>query len=182
MDISLIIPIYNQTNSLECVLESLKYLRYPIDQYEVIIIDDGSSEPTQEIVRKHQGNIQLKYIRHKNNKGRAAARNTGASVASGKILVFSDGDRILSPGFLEEHTKNIFKNVVCIGKAVEIFKQVPPNKINEFVSDVLNETNNVLRFVFNYGYQELVFKIYDDAGKNTSNIPWITLLFWKFFH
>jgi GT2 family glycosyltransferase len=163
-------------HSLECVLESIRFINYPRKDYEVIVVDDGSENPLQTLEHKYQEYFRLKYIRHNNNKGRAAARNTGANAATGDILIFSDGDRILSPGFFEEHKKYLSYNNVCVGKVIEIFKQPLSQNILEFVEDIINERSNILKFIFNYEYQELTFSTYDDEGKNTSFIPWITLL------
>ena len=104
-DASVIIPTYNRKESLQETLVSLSQQRWPADRFEVIVVDDGSSDGTEEIV-KVDFPFQLQYIRQA-NQGSAVARNTGAEQAQGNILVFLDDDMLVEPdyitGLIEEH-------------------------------------------------------------------------------
>lgn len=76
-------------------------------KYEVIIIDDCSTDNTEEIVKQFQKllpDIQIRYQKHDQNKGLAAARNTGVKLAQGKYIVFLDDDDVLIPYVLEVGT------------------------------------------------------------------------------
>ena len=176
MEVSLIIPIYNQADSLKCVLESIKYINFSNKQYEIVVIDDGSSDNIKGIIKGYQNDLNIRYLCHESNKGRAAARNTGANAASGDILIFTDGDRVLSPDFLREHYQMNREYSVCMGKAVEIYSRIPNDTIERFVYDIVKENMSVMKYAYHYAYQELVFNIYGENGKNHSGIPWISLL------
>jgi glycosyltransferase involved in cell wall biosynthesis len=97
--ISVIIPTYNRKKSLEMVLDSLEKQTLPQDQFEVIVVDDGSTDDTNSIKNLHTP-FSLKYLRN-NNQGAAFARNHGANIAQGKILLFLDDDIYITQGYLQ---------------------------------------------------------------------------------
>jgi GT2 family glycosyltransferase len=89
--ISIIIPTYNRPRRLEKCLQSLTQLTYPQDRYEVVVVDDGSPTPMDTITDAVASEISLRLIRQ-DNAGPARARNTGAGVAQGDYLAFTDDD------------------------------------------------------------------------------------------
>ena len=99
--VSVMFPTYNRMNSLILALRSAAQLNYPQDKYEVIVIDDGSSDGTQEAVRAIQEECGSKilYFRQR-RKGITAARNLGLSKASGEYLIFTDDDCIFEKEWL----------------------------------------------------------------------------------
>ena len=104
-DTSIVIPTYNRKESLQETLLSLSHQSWPADHFEVIIVDDGSTDGTEEIVKESLP-FTLRYIRQ-SNQGSAVARNTGAQQASGDVLIFLDDDVLVEPnyiaGLIEEH-------------------------------------------------------------------------------
>lgn len=105
--ISVIVPAYNAAGVLDRCLGSLAEQTLDPALYETIVVDDGSQDDTAAIAR--EWNITL--ISQK-NAGPAAARNRGATAASGSILVFTDADCELAPTFLERLTKPFEHNEV----------------------------------------------------------------------
>ena len=97
--LSIIVPTYNGTPYLsECLHSVLD--QFPED-YELIVVDDGSKDDTKIILEGfagRQSNLQVCFCSHK---GVSGARNTGLSLASGRYVVFLDGDDHLRPGILE---------------------------------------------------------------------------------
>ncbi len=91
--VSIIIPTSNRKESLLITLESLKYLNYPLDKFEVIIVDDGSTDGTREILKeiKNKVNYPLNIL-FQEKKYISAAKNLGLSVAKGEIIVTTDDD------------------------------------------------------------------------------------------
>jgi len=87
---SVIIPTYNRLNSLTETLNSLSKQSYPQDQFEVVVVDDGSTDGT-EAIPNTRFPFSLRYICQE-NQGSAIARNTGAENACGDILIFVDDD------------------------------------------------------------------------------------------
>lgn len=102
---SVIIPTYNRAAILERTLEALlKGQHGPVPIWEVLVVDDGSTDHTQEILRskeqEHGG--RLKAFRQVNRK-QGAARNLAMARARGELFVFLGDDIIPSPRFLERH-------------------------------------------------------------------------------
>ncbi|MFA5828419.1 MAG: glycosyltransferase family 2 protein [Candidatus Shapirobacteria bacterium] len=102
--VSVIIPAYNLSESVLKTLKSLERQDHEIN-YEVIIVDDCSKKPITEQLIQVQGELLHRpiIIRKEKNTGSAQARNVGASVASNDILLFVDGDVVLTPNYLYEH-------------------------------------------------------------------------------
>lgn len=96
--VSIIIPTYNRKVSLLRTLESLAHDVYPLDAFEVIVVDDGSSDDTGTIAGLSFP-FRTCYLRQE-NQGDAIARNTGALQSQSEFLVFVDDDITVVPGFL----------------------------------------------------------------------------------
>jgi glycosyltransferase involved in cell wall biosynthesis len=85
--VSVVVASFNGERTLEACLASLKSLNYP--DYEVILVDDGSNDRTQQICRRFEN---VHYIRHEKNQGLSVARNTGIAAARGQVVAFTDSD------------------------------------------------------------------------------------------
>ncbi len=85
--VSVIVASYDGGRTLRACLDSLERLNYP--DYEVILVDDGSTDDTPRIALAHP---QMRYIRHSKNLGLSVARNTGIAAAKGEIVAFTDSD------------------------------------------------------------------------------------------
>jgi cellulose synthase/poly-beta-1,6-N-acetylglucosamine synthase-like glycosyltransferase len=83
---SIVVCSYNGARTLRDCLSSLRNLNYP--RYEVILIDDGSKDNTQEIMREFPGVQNIRQV----NKGLSAARNAGVAAAQGEVIAFTDCD------------------------------------------------------------------------------------------
>jgi len=98
--ISVVVPMYNEEeNADECILSLIK-VDYPAK--EIIIVDDGSSDRTAEVVAKHP----VRLIRLEKNVGAAAARNEGIKVAKGDFIAFTDGDCVVDKFWLRKLIRN----------------------------------------------------------------------------
>lgn len=96
--ISVIIPTYNRQKWLEEILASIAVQTLPVEQFEVIVVDDGSKDGTREVAHKAYP-FRLRYF-YQTNQGDAAARNLGAKHSEAEFLVFLDDDIILDKDFL----------------------------------------------------------------------------------
>lgn len=96
MKCSLIVPAYNAEKTIVSCLESALNQSISRDEYEIIVVDDGSTDKTSEIVKKYP----VRLIQQK-NQGPASARNKGANEAGGDILIFTDSDCELDSDFIK---------------------------------------------------------------------------------
>ena len=95
--VSIVVCTFNRGDRLHPCLESLEHQTYPHDRYEVIVVDDASTDDTAQIVRSRG----MRVIRLESNGGAAAARNIGAAAAKGDIIAFIDDDAVADPQWLE---------------------------------------------------------------------------------
>ncbi len=93
---SVIVPVYNRIDEVRDLLESL--VCQTQKNFEVIIVEDGSTEPCEEIVDNYYGSFHLKYF-YKSNEGRSIARNYGIERASGRYFIFFDSDCVIPPDY-----------------------------------------------------------------------------------
>lgn len=85
--VSVVVASYNGARTLPACLESLTRLNYP--DYEVIVVDDGSTDATPALAARFP---QFRWVRHERNLGLSAARNTGIAAAQGEVIAFTDAD------------------------------------------------------------------------------------------
>lgn len=112
--VSVVIPTYNRKDFLRETLNSLAQQTYPSDHFEVIVVDDGSTDGTKEIGAE-MFPFTLRYF-WQTNQGDAAARNVGAQQSGADILVFLDDDILIESDYLTylvcEHEKDQTRIVV----------------------------------------------------------------------
>jgi GT2 family glycosyltransferase len=101
--LSVVVPTYNRSEVLRVCLASLARQTLSSDQFEVLVVDDGSTDDTESVVGSFRGALPVRYLRQPQNRGRAAARNRGIREASGDVVVFVDSDVFPVPGFLAAH-------------------------------------------------------------------------------
>lgn len=136
-NISIIIPVYNSLKTILITLESLNQQNLNDTEYghmEVIIVDDGSTDGVESILRDKSYKYKLVYAKQ-NNKGAASARNLGAETSDSEILIFIDSDVILQDNFIKEHAirNQILDNACFVG----------------FREHISPDTNNLFEFVKN---------------------------------
>jgi len=95
---SIIVPVYNRPDEVDELLQSLT--QQTLKDMEVIIVEDGSSQPCESVVHKYAGKLQLRYYT-KENSGPGPTRNFGAEHSQGEFLIFLDSDCVLPPDFLQ---------------------------------------------------------------------------------
>ena len=129
MNISVIMPTYNRKNLLEIILPQILNQDFE-GEYEVIVSDDGSSDDTGELISNFQKMYpNLKYIKSKERKGPAHARNRALNIAQGKLIVFIDSDIYVKKDFLKNHyeiqKENNF-NVIVQGPVINTYNWKEP--------------------------------------------------------
>ncbi|MCM8756456.1 MAG: glycosyltransferase family 2 protein, partial [Candidatus Omnitrophica bacterium] len=104
--VSVVIPTYNRAYSLKRAIESVINQTYK--NLEIIIIDDGSSDNTEEIVSDFK-DPRIQYIHHLQNRGISSARNTGIKNSKGDLIAFLDSDDEYFPQKIEKNVE-VFLN------------------------------------------------------------------------
>ena len=104
IDISIIVPVYNTEKYLEKCINSLCNQNIKNKKFEIILINDGSTDNSEKIIKKYQKQYPkiIKYI-SKENGGVSSARNIGLNIAKGKYILFIDSD-----DFVEENLLSVF--------------------------------------------------------------------------
>ena len=123
--VSVVIPVYNDLRRLEICLRALQNQDYPKDRYEVIVVDNGSDEDIDSVIRKFR-TLQVRTV-EEHRVGSYAARNRGISVARGEILAFTDSDCIPAPDWIRKGVKNLLRlsNPGLIAGRVQVFYKDP---------------------------------------------------------
>lgn len=122
--VSIIIPVFNDERRIVYLLESINKLRYPKELYEVIIVDNGSTDKTRENACKY--NIRL--LREDSIKSSYAARNKGILNSKGEIIAFTDSDCILDKNWLINGVSEL-QNKKCnlLGGRIKFFFRNNPS-------------------------------------------------------
>lgn len=143
--VSVIIPTYERKEALTRLLDSLNRQTLPVNKFEVIVVDDGSSYPIQEI-DIHSFSYNFLLIRQ-SHQGATKARNSGAVQSKGAILVFIDDDVVLEEGALESLVEAVSKGtkVIALG-ALKACNDTMSSTFTQIAVQVENET--VYRPVF----------------------------------
>tara|TARA_B110000114_G_scaffold65621_1_gene69678 strand:- start:172 stop:1086 length:915 start_codon:yes stop_codon:yes gene_type:complete len=102
---SIIIPVYNRPNEIDELLDSLTKQNFS-DDFEVLIIEDGSTIKSDIIVKKYKSQLNIKYF-FKENTGAGASRNFGMQRALGNYFIILDSDVILPEHYLSEVKKGL---------------------------------------------------------------------------
>lgn len=169
--VSVIIPAYNAEKTLAIVLDAFEKQTFDKREFEVIVVDDGSTKCQlfEQDLKRWTFNL---YIIRQINRGRAAARNVGCTLATGKYIVFCDADRIPIPTFIDEfiHAMENREDLVCVGNPLDYFggKEIRYN--DEFLWEKL------YRYSRESNYFSNISKIYDCDGNTVSGICWSSFL------
>src|SRR5690554_1994132 len=107
-EFSIVIPTYNRAHLICKTIDSV--LAQTFQNFEIIVVDDGSTDNTDEVIKEKYGNHpQLSYYK-KENAERAAARNYGTQKAKGKYVLWFDSDDIMYSNHLKKANEYIIKN------------------------------------------------------------------------
>lgn len=143
--LSVIIPTRNRALELERCIKSIKNQTY--DKYEIIVVDDNSSDETQKIIHKYK----VRYIKHTERLGQSAGKNDGTKIAKGEVIVFTDDDCIADPFWLENIVKAFHseKNIAVVGgKILNLGKTNINIHLLPIWPFIANQTNKTGRIIF----------------------------------
>lgn len=190
IDISFIIPVYNRPNEIEELLESLSLQTYK-KSFEIVIVEDGSSIPSEDIVGSNQNKLNIKYLK-KENSGPGDSRNYGMERAAGNYFIILDSDCILPPQYLTVVVESLSEEFVhCFGgpdAAHDSFTNVQ-KAINYAMTSVLTtggirggrkSVNKFQPRSFNMGISKEAFEKAGGYGKiHPGEDPDLTIRIWN---
>lgn len=106
MKLSIIVPVYNLEDYIATTLDSLLSIHFSSD-YEIIVINDGSTDDSESIIRGYQRTHDQIVLYSIENQGVSNARNVAISKASGEYITFVDGDDTVEPDFFEKAVQEL---------------------------------------------------------------------------
>jgi len=116
MRTSIIIPTFNRADLVDRLLASFTRQTHPVLEYEIILVDDGSTDPTESIATRWCSVLpNLRYHRLETNMGQSAAHNKGLQESSGKFVLFTDDDCIPDPNWVAVMAKSLAEHPVIAG-------------------------------------------------------------------
>lgn len=128
-EISVVIPTLDRPRLVARCLRALAQSTLETSRFEVIVVDDGSREPLDAVVRDAQEGLTVQLLRQQQS-GPAQARNTGAKAAKGTILAFTDDDCEPAPGWLtqvlqsqRDSTNTVIGGSVCNGASHSVYSE-----------------------------------------------------------
>jgi glycosyltransferase involved in cell wall biosynthesis len=109
MFLSVVIPTYNRLPILQKCLRALEeqVLEPPVKRYEVVVVDDGSSDDTVPWLQAHREAFPHVRLFRQEHGGPAQGRNRGVEEARGEVIVFIDSDLVVTPSFLARHAQEL---------------------------------------------------------------------------
>jgi len=141
MDFSFIVPVYNRPDEIDELLHSLTLQTYA-KNFEVVIVEDGSTIDCRQIVDKYASKLNVSYY-FKQNSGPGASRNYGMNVAKGSYFIILDSDCIIPENYLTEVATFLTNNYVdCFGG---------PDAAHESFSDIQKAINQSMTSVLTTG-------------------------------
>jgi len=129
-----VVPCYNVEHVVEKCIDALLAQDYPQAKFQIIIVDDRSTDKTAKIIKKYTGKEQIKIIHHLKNRGLAAARNSGIKAGKSQIVGFLDSDMVVKKQWTKAMV-NILKSekvIACMG-GIKLADTITPTKLDSFL-------------------------------------------------
>ena len=146
MKLSVIIPVYNEVESIQVILKRVYETNLV---HEIVVVDDGSKDGTRDVLATLDGKNSLRVILHEKNKGKGAAVRTGMAAATGDVLLIQDADLeydprdfpiLLQP--IEEGLADVVYGSRFLGRAhrVTMFWHLVANQMLTLMTNILYNT------------------------------------------
>lgn len=144
--ISIIIPVYNEEAKISIILSQIKQiLADTLLEYEIIIINDGSTDDTERIIREaKKSDAYIKLISYKDNIGKGHAVKLGVQESNGDVTLFLDGDLNVSPKEIKNYVKELEGFDIAIASKAHQLSKVKCTPSRKFLSKAYN---NLVRVV-----------------------------------
>jgi len=164
--VSVVVPVYNDAGRIRKCIGALLRQTYPSQRYEVLIVDNGSTDSTCSVIKEYP----VKLLRENETQSSYGARNKGIRNARGEIIALTDSDCIPNTDWIEKGVKKLLHVPNCglIGGAISIFFEDPnrPNAVELYDSITgFNQKEDVERHHFASTANVFTFKkVFDKVG------------------
>jgi glycosyltransferase involved in cell wall biosynthesis len=146
MKLSVIIPVYNEVESIQVILKRVQAQKLA---NEIVVVDDGSMDGTRDVLKKLDGKGGVRIVLHEQNKGKGAAVRTGMAAAKGDVLLIQDADleydprdytALLAP--IKEGVADVVYGSRFLGGShrVTMFWHMVANRMLTFMTNILYNT------------------------------------------
>jgi glycosyltransferase involved in cell wall biosynthesis len=148
MKITVVIPVYNEVNTIDEIIRRVAATRLP---HEILVVDDGSSDGTREKLAKLAKQKGIRVILHEKNQGKGAAVRTGIQNATQEVVIIQDADLEYNPNDYPALLKPIQEGIADVvygsrflggGRRPILFWNMVANKLLTFMTNILY--NNIL--------------------------------------
>lgn len=141
--VSVIVPVYNEEKHIKACLDSI--IENDLKEIEIIVINDGSTDSTKEILEEYKNKYDIIKVIEKENEGQGSARNIGIELAKGEFLTFVDADDEIHNNMLSKMYEKLQKEqadiCVCdyfeINKDNKVVKKAIPQKTEDIKKDYI---------------------------------------------
>ena len=161
--ISFVIPAYNAGNTIENTINSILKQKETSLQYEIIVVNDGSTDNLNDIMKKFNENKNIKYF-SKENTGVADTRNYGINKSNGEYIIFVDSDDYISESLLKDIETYVKQDIELI-KWNSVFVDENKNEISKNVNIAFEKVTGEQGFNLLFGKDNLIDCLWNYAIK-----------------
>ena len=129
--VSVVIPVLNGEEHLGSCLDALRHIDYPAERHEILVVDNGSTDGTAELLSRYP----VRAL-HERRRGTSRARNKGITAARGDIVAFTDADCVPTTGWLREIVKGFDASEDVGGVAGEILPYPPTTPAEKYAARI----------------------------------------------
>jgi glycosyltransferase involved in cell wall biosynthesis len=170
--VSVIVPTYNRAALLPYLFDALARQLYPASRMELVVVDNSSSDDTEEVVNRWKGALPFPTHFHRHeNRGPAASRNLGAAHARGQILAFTDSDCIPGNDWLRNAVRGFLgeTGLVC-GPITAAASSAPVGVLYTYLDETTAETG--LYPTANFVVRRDAFEAVSGFDESFGLFPW----------
>jgi len=131
---TVVVPCYNVEHVVSKCVDALLAQEYPMEKFQIILVDDKSTDNTANILKQYTNNKLIKVIYHLKNRGLAAARNSGIKAGKSQIVGFLDSDMVVKKNWVKAMVTVLKseKVIACMG-GIKLAETLTQNKLDSFL-------------------------------------------------